>query len=175
MHYPKRQIFARAKPNCGKQTHGVSHGLPRRSPSGRRRARPLVRLVRLVRQVRRKRHAHATRTPPLPSSCLAYPRGKSARCITPAVNLRPSHSTLRHCKPSGYTGACHGVARQGEDGRTNLSDRSDRSDISATPPRPANRRCYQTGIPLRHIITRAIPNSGMQTHGVYNGAPIILL
>ena len=35
------------------------------------------------------------RTPPLPSSCLAYP----------TAHLRPSHTRLRHCKPSGYTGA----------------------------------------------------------------------
>ena len=35
---PHRQLFARAKPNSGKQTLGVSHDLPRRSPSGRRRA-----------------------------------------------------------------------------------------------------------------------------------------
>ncbi len=93
-----------------------------------------------------KSYASATPPPPANRRChqasKAYPCGKSARCITPAANLRPSHSTLRHCKPSGYTGACHGVARQGEDGRTNLSDRSDWSDTSATPTQHAHRRSH---------------------------------
>ncbi len=52
------------------QTIGVSHGLPRRSPSGRRRARPLVRQVRQVSQVRCTRRSLAQRIPPLPSRCL---------------------------------------------------------------------------------------------------------
>jgi len=36
------------------------------------------------------------------------------------VTHRPSQTTLRHSKPTGYHMACHGVARQGEDGRTLL-------------------------------------------------------
>ena len=45
---------------------------------------------------------HATRIPPLPSSCLAYPNGKSCPLHYPVATLRPSHSNLWHCKPSGY-------------------------------------------------------------------------
>ena len=57
-----------------------------------------------------------------------HPNGNSAP--------EPYQTTPR--KPTGYHMACHGVARQGEDGRPDLSDRSDRSDrsdTSAPPPR----------------------------------------
>ena len=40
--------------------------------------------------------------------CVAVPCGKS---------MRPSQTTLRQSKPSGYNMTCRGVARQGEDGR----------------------------------------------------------
>ena len=39
-HYPTANLPPRANPNSAPQTHGVYRGLPRRSPSGRRRAPP---------------------------------------------------------------------------------------------------------------------------------------
>ena len=58
-----------------------------------------------------KSHASVTpprfRIPPPPSNC---PH-------TLSVTYRPSPTALRHSKPTGYHMACHGVARQGEDGR----------------------------------------------------------
>ncbi len=56
-------------------------------------------------QASRPRNTHTTAAIKLP-------------CITLTVNFRPSHSRLRYCKPTGYHMTCHGVARQGEDGRT---------------------------------------------------------
>ena len=205
-HHP-RQTRQRHRPP------GLSRGLPRRSPSGRRRAPHFVRQVRQVRQVRHPRHAPAARKPPLLSNR-----------HTPAVNLHPEPYQTAACKPTGYTMApqslsyrsyrsyksyasatpprpanrrCHqtGTPRRHictrpkpDSGTANSrgiprrptlsdrSDRSDRSDTSATPPPPANRRCYQTGIPLRHICPLAPhPTAAQQTHGVYNGAPIIIL
>ena len=66
-----------------------------------------------------------------------YPCGKSARCITPAVNLRPSQTTLRHCKPSGYTGA-HQLVRLVRLVRQVRHKRHAPGDC--TPPLPSNRQ-----------------------------------
>ena len=90
------------------QTPGVSHDLPRRSPSGRRRAPPSS-LHRSYKSY--KSYASATPTHP------AYHRCHHVARHTPAVNLPPSHARQRHRKPPGYHMTCHGVARQGEDGR----------------------------------------------------------
>ncbi len=144
---PLRHIFARAIPHCGKQTHGVYRGLPRRSPSGRRRAHQLVR------QVRHKRHAAATRIPPLPSSCLAYPCGISS----------PAPYQTAACKPTGYTMAHPSSFYK--------SYKSYKSYASATPTQHAYPRCHQVALhypavnlpvalPLRHIFARAKPHSG---------------
>ena len=49
-------------------------------------------------------------------------------------------------KPTGYYMTCRGVARQGEDGRPILSDKSDKSDksdLSVAPPRHAYPRSHQ--------------------------------
>ena len=53
---PQRQIFTRAIPDCGKQTHGVSHDAPVLS----------IWSIRSTWSIS-KRHANATRIPPLPS------------------------------------------------------------------------------------------------------------
>ena len=80
---------------AAQQTHGVSHGLPRRSPSGRRRAHPSCQtgqtgLTGLTGQTQapHPRNTHTTAAIKLP-------------CITLTVNLRPSHSPLRQANPRG--------------------------------------------------------------------------
>ena len=97
---------------AAQQTHGVSHDLPRRSPSGRRRAHPSSQTSQTSQtgqtsqtQAPRPRNTHTT---------VAIKKARH----TPSVNLHPSPTTQRHRKPSGYHMACRGVARQGEDGRT---------------------------------------------------------
>ena len=44
--------------------------------------------------------------------------GAPIAIITQTAHFAPSPTTQRHSKPSGYHMACHGVAHQGEDGRT---------------------------------------------------------
>ena len=92
-------------------------------------------------QASRPRNTHTTAAIKLP-------------CITLTVNFRPSQTALRFCKPTGYPEACHGVARQGEDGRTHLvrqvrQVRQVRHKCHAPatriPPLPSNRQAYPTG------------------------------
>ena len=152
---PHRHICPRATPHCATQTHGVYSGAPKLSD--------------------RSDKSDRSDTSATPTQH-AYPRCHQVALHTPAVNLRPSQTTLRHCKPSGYTGACHGVARQGEDGRTNLSDLSDwsdRSDTSATPTQHAHRRCHQASKAYPCGKSSPEPNhtAALQTPGVYRGAP----
>ena len=106
-----------------------------------------------------KSYASATPPPPANRRChqasKAYPCGKSS----------PEPYQTAASKPTGYPLACRGVARQGEDGRTNLSDRSDWSDwsdTSATPPPPAHRRCHQTLLTAAVRVLRAWHWSGCQ-------------
>ena len=100
-------------------------------PTGYTGAHQLVRLVGLVRQVRHKRHAHATRTPPLPSSCLAYPNGNSS----------PEPNPTAPRKPSGYTMA-HPYSSQKF---PKIPKDSQKFPYSATPPQTAYPRSHQTG------------------------------
>jgi|GEM_PF-6873721 len=55
---------------------------------------------------------------------------------TPTVNLPRAKPICAPRKSSGYHMACHGAARQGEDGRALLSD------ASAAPSHHAHRRCH---------------------------------
>ena len=64
--------------------------------------------------------------------------------------LPPSHITQRHRKPSGYTEACHGVARQGEDGRTHLAQTSQTGLTGLTGLTQAPRsRAPQTAVAIK--------------------------
>ena len=117
---------------AAQQTLGVYRGLPRRSPSGRRRAHPscltgLTGLTGLTHAPRR----HAPQTAVAIKQ--AYPTGISAAA--------PNQTAA--CKPTGYT-----VAHQSLSYR---SYRSYKSYASATPPPPANHRCHQASTPQRHI------------------------
>ena len=118
---PQRQLFARVKPNCGVQTHGVSHDLPRRSPSGRRRAPPHHNLISLMQASRRAQQA--------------YPRSHQAGLHTPTATFRPSQTTQRHRKPTGY----HMTP-------PHLSHKSYKSYASVTPPQTAHRRCHKKAL-----------------------------
>ena len=77
--------------------------------------------------------------------------------------LPPSHITQRHRKPSGYTEACHGVARQGEDGRTHLAQTSQTGLTGLTGLTQAPRsRAPQTAVAIKQAyptgISAAAPN-----------------
>ena len=82
------------------QTHRVSHGAPITLPK----------IPKKSQKFPCKRHAPAPRIPPLPSRCPAYPTGTFA----------PEPFQTAAPQPTGYPLACHGVARQGEYGRTHL-------------------------------------------------------
>ena len=105
------------------QTHGVSHDLPRRSPSGRRRAPPSS-LHRSYKSY--KSYASVTPTQHAYRRCHqkspAYPCGNSA----PGSNQTAVQQAL---------GVSYGAPI--------LSDKSDRSDLSVTPTQHAYRRCHQ--------------------------------
>ena len=119
----------------------------------------------------------------------AYPRCHQVALHYPAVNLPvalPQRHILPraipHCgtaTPKGYHMTCHGVARQGEDGRTHLvrqvrQVRQVRHKCHAPatriPPLPSNRQAYPTGTFAPEPNHTAAP----QTHGVSHGAPITL-
>ena len=80
------------------QTHGVSHGLPRRSPSGRRRAHPSCQTG----QTGQTGQTQAPHPRP-PHTAVAIKKARH----TSTAHRRPSHSRLRHRKPTGYTAAHH--------------------------------------------------------------------
>ena len=165
-----------------RKPHGVSHGLPRRSPSGRRRAHPSS-LHRSYKSY--KSYASATPTHP------AYPRCHHIARHTPAVNFRPSHSRQRHRKPTGY--------HMTPPSSLHRSYKSYKSYASVTPTHPAYRRCHQKSpaypcgkstpgyaprIPPLPSNRQAYPTgtfapepnqtAALQTHGVSHGAPITL-
>ena len=105
----------------------------------------LVRQVRQVRQVRHKRHAAATCTPPQPSSCPAYPCGKSSP--------EPNHTAA--CKPSGY--------HMTPPSSFYKSYKSYKSYASVTPRNTHTAAAIKLpGIPHRQLFARAIPNCGKQ-------------
>ncbi len=85
------------------------HGVARQGEDGRTHHHfiSLISLIRLM-QASRPRNTHTTAAIKLPVA------------LPPAAHLCPSQTTLRFCKPSGYTEAYHGVARQGEDGGPHL-------------------------------------------------------
>ena len=92
----------------------------------------------------------ASATPPPP----ARHRCHHITCI-PLRHICPLRLTPpRHRNPTGYHMACHGVARQGEDGRTHLVRQvrqvrqvrhKRHAPAPRIPPLPSNRQAYPTG------------------------------
>jgi len=75
----------------------------------------------------------------------------------------PRAKPQRHHKPSGYTEACRGVARQGEDGRTHLAQTSQTGLTGLTGLTQAPRsRAPQTAVAIKQAyptgISAAAPN-----------------
>ena len=101
---------------AAQQTRWVSHDLPRRSPSGRRRAHQNC-------QTGQTGQTNLMQAPRRRQVARHHPNGNSS----PVPNQTAAQQT-------------HGVYRDAP----KLSDRSDRSDTSVTPPPPAHRRCHQT-------------------------------
>ena len=75
-----------------------------------------------------KRHALATRIPPLLSSCLAYPCGKASPEPNQTATGKPSGYIVTHPYPS------------------HNSHNSHNSHASVTPPQTAYPRCYQVAL-----------------------------
>jgi len=96
--YPTGTFAPEPNLTAAPQALGVSHGLPRRSPSGRRRAHPSCQTS----QTSQTSQTQAPR-PRTPHTAVAIKQALH----TPAVNLYPSPSRQRHSKPSGYTAAHH--------------------------------------------------------------------
>ena len=86
-----RHIFARASPHCGKQTLGVSRGLPRRSPSGRRRARPYP-----SHKSHSSHNSHASAPPPQPVHHRRHPKILKKRLHTHAAHTL-IYACIRAC------------------------------------------------------------------------------
>ena len=157
--YPCGKSASRVKPNCGKQTLGVSHDAP----------------PHLSHKSYKSYKSYASVTPPQP----AHRRCHQVARHTPAANLRPSHTKLRQANPRGI---------QGRTNLSDRSDWSDRSDTSATPPQPAHRRCHQkspaypNGESAPSHSTRRLANprgitwlATAQPIRAKTGAPIIIL
>ena len=141
---PLRQLFARAKPICGRQTLGVYRDAPIYLAYP---AYPAYSAYASVTPC-------ATRIPPLPSSCPAYPICYSS----------PEPNQTAAGKPSGYHMTCHGVARQGEDGRPYLVRQVGQvrlkrhAHADCIPPQPSSK----PGITPRQLFARA-PTAAQQT------------
>ena len=97
--------------------------------------------------------------------------------FSPAAHLRPAPNHTAPGKPTGYTVACHGVARQGEDGRPKIvrqvrqvrQVRHKRHTTAArTPPLPSNRPALPCG---NSLLPEPKQTAAQQTHGVYSGLP----
>ena len=97
----------------------------------------------------------------------AYPRSHQASPAYPIGNFSPEPNQTAASKPSGYHMTCHGVARQGEDGRPYLvrqvgQVRQVRFKRHATetriPPQPSSK----PSIPHRQLFARA-PTAAQQT------------
>ena len=111
---PSGNSLPRAKPNYGKQTQGVSHDAPFLSDKSDRSDKSDT-------SVTPPRHAH-------------HRSHQVARHTTEAT-LRPSQTTQRHLKPSGYTETPHTPLPL----LTTVNHRF----ASVTPPQTAYRRCHQ--------------------------------
>ena len=127
--------------------HMACHGVARQGEDGR---------THFVRQVRHKRHTHATRIPPLPSSCPALPCGKSARCTTPATTLHPSQTRQRHANPRGIQRRPH-LVRQVRQVRQVRHKR--RATATRIPPQPSKKHTYSTG---RRALAALIPSQAAE-------------
>ena len=98
---PQRHIFARAIPDCGTAN---PRGITWRTNNPPKKSQKIPKIP-----------IQAPHPRP-PHTAVAIKKASH----TPTAHLCPCHSKQRHSKPSGYHMACHGVARQGEDGRTHL-------------------------------------------------------
>ena len=128
------------------QTLGVSLGLPRRSPSGRRRAHPscqtgLTGLTGLT-QAPRRRDTHTTVAITLP----AYPCGKSA----PAPRRRDTHTTAAIKLPCIPCGKSAPESRRRNTHTTVAIKQS-------TPPGKSSPEPHHTAAPQTHGVSHGLP------------------
>ncbi len=118
------------------QTHGVYRGLPRRSPSGRRRAPhhhfiSLISLISLM-QAPRRRNTHTT---------VAIKQAKHYPCGTSSPE--PNHTAA--CKPTGYI-VTHQLVRQVRQVRQVRHKRH--APATCTPPLPSSKQSFTPTVNL---------------------------